>query len=111
MLIFFKEFYYYEIDLPREYDFVMPYKKNLLTRIELEIPAGYKVQTLPEKLSIEDEDFSFSMNYKNENGRVFYTKHIRVPKGKIPKGKIENWNTAIKQLKEFYDTPLVLEKN
>jgi transglutaminase-like putative cysteine protease len=83
------------------------YKK---TSIELAIPAGFTVSHLPEKVDINDPEFSFSMQYAQVGSKIIYTKEISIPDGIIKKKSFPRWNDAIKKLAEGYENQLILKK-
>ena len=82
------------------------YKK---TSIELTIPQGFSVAHLPEKTEVRDSEFSFSITYILSEGKIIYTKELRIPEGIINKKSFARWNDAIKQLEKAYENQIILK--
>jgi hypothetical protein len=84
------------------------YKK---TSVELEIPKGYKVTHLPERIEIKEPEFSFNIQYKLLGSSIIYTKELRIPEGIINKSAFPRWNKAVKELEKAYENQIVLKSN
>jgi transglutaminase-like putative cysteine protease len=84
------------------------YKK---TSVELEIPKGYKVTHLPERIEIKEPEFSFNIQYKLSGSSIIYTKELRIPEGIINKSAFPRWNKAVKELEKAYENQIVLKSN
>jgi hypothetical protein len=78
--------------------------------IELQIPEGFKIASLPENLTISDPEFSFIINYKAEGNKIIYNKELIIHQGIIKKSSFSKWNAAIKQLTRAYENQIVLKK-
>lgn len=99
-----------EIKETRQGDLDFGTKVNKKTFVELIIPKGYIVSYLPENLSIEDENFVFSIEYKVSDDKIIYTKELSVLDGIIPKQSFNTWNAAIKKLAAAYENQIILKK-
>jgi hypothetical protein len=80
------------------------------TSIELAIPKGYTVSHLPEKIDVNDPEFSFSMNYTQSGDKIIYTKELNIPDGIIKKKSFDRWNAAVKKLAQGYENQVILKK-
>jgi transglutaminase-like putative cysteine protease len=105
-----KNFKKMDVQESRQSDIDFGEKVNKNTMIELEIPDGYNVSYLPEKLSISDPEFSFHIQYTLQGNRILYTKELKITDGIIRKKSFTRWNAAIKQLAEAYESQIVLKK-
>lgn len=92
--------------LPVERDF----KFTATDIVELAIPAGYKVQYLPENFKEESALAGCTITYKQvadkiEVKKVFYINHLL-----LETEKFENWNSFTAALSDAYQEVVVLEK-
>ncbi|MBX9851977.1 MAG: DUF3858 domain-containing protein [Cytophagaceae bacterium] len=105
-----QEFKNMDFDSTRKKDYLFPYKYYLVKKYELVIPEGYTVKYLPENISIVHPEFTVKVHYKNEGGKIIYTKEISVDEAVIPKEKFKEWNLAIAELKKTYEDQIILSK-
>jgi hypothetical protein len=82
------------------------YKK---TQVELQIPKGFTVAHLPEKVEVTEPQFSFNINYKLAGDKIIYTKELKIPEGIIDRKSFPKWNEAIKQLGMAYENQIILK--
>jgi transglutaminase-like putative cysteine protease len=94
----------------RESDYYFNRKINTKVVKKLKVPAGYKVTHLPPNLLKTHNDFSISVNFKQEGEDLLYTNEIIVKNGLIKKADFTAWNTAIKELNDVYNDQIVLTK-
>lgn len=106
----FKEFEQMKIEDDRKNDYQFSYKVLIDTEIELAIPEGYAVSYIPEQLVIDKTHYNFSIGYKQQNGKLVYTKKLTLKDTVIPKEEFKVWNQNIKQLKEFYSEQVTFTK-
>ncbi|AGC77850.1 transglutaminase-like putative cysteine protease [Nonlabens dokdonensis] len=100
----------YKMDDERKTSFQLSSKRKEQKTFILNIPANFKVGTLPEALNIENEYLSIKMKYAQENQKIVYTSDITVKKRLIEKKDFTLWNDSIDQLKSFYDEQIVLKQ-
>jgi hypothetical protein len=93
----------------KEYRFA--YKYNYETETNLEIPAGYKVSTLPANLDYDDPNFHFSISFKQINNKISYKKHLYISNTLLKRDAITSWNKAVAVLTEKYTEQIILTKN
>ena len=82
---------------------------NRRTRIEFQIPEGYKVAHLPESLDIPGDDFSFRINYELKGDKIVYNKALKIAEGVVSRRQFNSWNNAIKALTMSYADQIVLQ--
>ncbi len=83
--------------------------KTFLT--EINIPAGYQANHIPEPISVENEYFKFDMKYEVNQKKVIYKKEIKVLQNILPVSHFGEWNDAVRQLNNFYNNQLILIKD
>lgn len=105
-----KEFSSMEFPADRKTDYEFNQKYYLSAQTELVIPAGYKVDYLPESFKKVTNDYSFEGTYVNKGKSVVYTKTIIVNKPILYKANFEDWNVFIKSINKFYNDQVVLVK-
>jgi hypothetical protein len=106
-----KEFSGLDIDTAeRTQDWLFPYKYNLVNETSIAIPAGYKVQALPEALQIDREGYAFSISYQQQGNKISYKKELVVRNTRLPKSAFAQWNQDIEQLKKTYEQQIIFTK-
>jgi len=105
-----KEFKNWELKDKRQSDVDFGRKINSRIEVEIELPAEYKLSSLPENLSVSEEEFSFVVNYRTEGNKIFYTKEIAINRGIISRKSFKLWNESLKKLNSVYGSPIVLKK-
>ncbi|NMM50705.1 transglutaminase-like domain-containing protein [Marinigracilibium pacificum] len=108
-LDFYEEFAGGRIDDERTIPYSFGDKKYSKTIGELSIPNGYKVNYLPEPISVENDYYSFKMKYHKEKGKIIYSKEVRILKPVLPVKEFTKWNETIKLLNNFYNDQIILQ--
>ncbi|HET8837597.1 MAG TPA: DUF3857 domain-containing protein [Flavobacteriaceae bacterium] len=103
----------FEINALNQNDYVPPSYKNRSTpfkivygysdkdSINIHIPEGYKVETLPNEANIKSEFGSYRTALSQENGKVIYRKELMINSGKYPKEKYEDYRKFRAKIAEF----------
>lgn len=94
----------------RRTDLQLPYQFNVNNHTELEIPTGYKVKHLPANFEIDNKWFSFSLTYTEKDGKIYYVKKLIAKQRVFPKEMLEQWDDAVRQLRDSYKNHVVLIK-
>jgi hypothetical protein len=105
-----KEFSEMEFDADRKNDYEFNQKYYLTSQAELVIPAGYKVDYLPEPFKKSTPEYSFEGSFTNKGKSIVYSKTIIVNKAILHKDGFEQWNSFIKSINKFYNDQVVLVK-
>ncbi|MEO6522452.1 MAG: transglutaminase-like domain-containing protein [Mucilaginibacter sp.] len=112
--------YYVDMDFRKEFtgsnidtaeranDYWFYYKMNISRETELAIPVGYKVSSLPNGLSVQNDNYEFNIQYSNQGNKVLYKKTIVFKNPHLAKAKFVQWNNDIAKLTETYNQQLVL---
>jgi transglutaminase-like putative cysteine protease len=99
-----------EFDSTRKNDYELDHKIFMSTQIELMIPDGYKVDYLPDPLTVKKQDYTFEGSYSNKANTIVYSKKIIVNTAIIKKNDFTAWNEFIKTIGKFYTDQVVLVK-
>lgn len=105
-----KTFKHWTIKDTRQSDLDFGEKIHSKTTVELSLPSGYSVSSLPGNVAINDPEFSFNIQYATQGDKIVYTKELSVPEGVIHKTSFGRWNAAVKQLAKAYENQIVLKK-
>ena len=97
-----------EDDRDVAYEFSKKYFIKNITVIN--ILDGWKSTYLPPKVSIDNDDYAFNLEYKEEEGKIIYSKIIEIKNDLLSPEQFPDWSQAIKSLKTFYDDQIILSK-
>lgn len=106
-----QEFRNFDFDSTRTKDYEYDYDYFSVKKIEVTLPAGYKVSHLPEAVEKTTPHFTFKLKYRQEGNKVIYTKELSIDNAIIPKSTFKEWNEAVKQLRKAYGDQLILTKS
>jgi hypothetical protein len=95
----------------RTHDYWFSYKTHTSKEIQLNIPAGFKVTSMPGNLDIKNPDYEFKINYQQQAGKIIYTKTLIIKNPRLSKSKFAQWNKDIEQLAKSYNEQVVLTAN
>jgi len=79
-------------------------------KAEIEVPAAFKVDYLPEAFAATSPYISIQIKYENVGGKIVYTRKITLKDPSIPKQAIPEWNQLIGKLKKYYKDQAILVK-
>ena len=94
----------------RVHDLWLSFKRQLLQETSLAIPAGFRVKTLPEPLSIDHPKYAFKAGYEVKGNQVIYRKEITIKDTRLLKSEFSRWNSDIRKLRQTYLEQLTLTK-
>jgi hypothetical protein len=114
--------YYVDMDLSKEYgrfvfddkrtqDYWFSFKTNTSKEIQLKVPAGFKITSMPPNLDIKNADYEFKINYQQQAGKIIYKKSIIIKNPRLSKTKFAQWNKDVEQLARSYNEQVVLTAN
>jgi len=105
----FRDFNTMDIDTAkRQNDYLFPYKRHLVRNEQLLIPDGYRLKSHPSNLKIEEEGYSFVLNYTVVDNRIIYHKEITILEPWLKKADFSKWNSNIEKLKKAYLEQVIL---
>jgi hypothetical protein len=105
------DFKHSEIDTSFLFDYDLHYKKEIRSRTSIDIPSNYTVTFLPESIKYVNSDFNLEINFEIINNQIIYNKTINIPNGLIHQTNKEEWNKALKELIEVYNSNIILKKS
>lgn len=97
-----------EKDRHAKYEF--DYLTNTSNQINLEIPTGYKVTSLPEEFTLDNDVMQVSFSYKNVNNKISLYSIVKIKKMLLEKSDFGLWNDTVKQLRANYSKTITLSK-
>lgn len=97
----------FDID-KRKLDYLFAYKTHIERITELTIPNGYKVSSLPQNLSVKNNNYDFNITYTQQADKIIYRKSIILKNTLLAKANFKQWNDDIAKLTESYNQQLVL---
>jgi hypothetical protein len=106
----YKDYISGKIDEDRKFDYLHDIRKVEASQIQLEVPSGYSVKYLPESLDIQNDEFNLKISFTQEGNQIKYDKEINFPSIKISKTNFDQWNKAVKALKDIYNDQIILER-
>lgn len=100
----------FDLEEDRKFPLWLSYKHDDWVNITFTIPEGYEVSFVPEGIHLDNEDFQFDIDYKQDGQTINYSVHAQLPRGEVATQNIKAWNKAVEQLKAVYEEPIVLKK-
>ena len=105
-----KEFSNYHIDSTRQHDYWFPYKDHVCREVEVNIPAGWSINSIPSGLEVKASNYEFSAKYSVVKNKLFYKKNIIIINPYLLRKDIITWNNDINKLNTFYNEQVVISK-
>lgn len=105
-----REYEDYKMDSTRHYDWEFSYTSKNKVITQMVIPADYKVDYLPEPVSVNTPFFKAELKYEVKDSKIVYIKQFSIPELILKKKDFQEWNKAIKAIKTFYKDQIVLVK-
>ena len=93
----------------RKLDIEEDYKFTITQNIQLNIPANKTITQIPQNQSFVNEDFSFDINYKEENKKLILNKTITLNHLVLNKENFTKWNSMIEKLSKAYSEVVIIK--
>lgn len=100
----------WKMENDRKHSYQFTHTRSEKKTLQLKLPEGYSIESLPEAISIENEYLTVKASYINNNGMITYESIMTLKKRLIEKENFDLWNNTIEQVKNFYDEQIVLKK-
>jgi hypothetical protein len=94
----------------RVHPFDFEYGNKNTSTVILTIPKGYKINYIPENITLDYTDFGFSINYKKKNNSIEMIRTSYSNLLMLESSHFENWNAMIRELNKAYANVVVLKK-
>ncbi len=106
------DFYLAGFELEKDRNIPYRFSGKTLTEVEtvFTIPAGWKVEYLPESLDFNRDSYHFKFSYEEKDGRIYYHQSIEFKKLFLWPGEFAIWNDSLKEIKAFYADYIILKK-
>lgn len=98
------------ISKERKTDLEKEYQHSVLFKNTLQIPEGYSIDYLPEKLNIKSDYIDVTIDYEIKGDLIIYTHEIALKNLIIDKEKFSKYNKTIKKVESAYKELTVLKK-
>ncbi len=104
------DFEHLEFDSLRKNDYEFNNRYFINTTTTLTIPVGYSLKKIPGAVEIKNDDYEFLLNYKVEGSKLLLNKQIKIKSVLLKKPNFKTWNKHIREIKNFYHSPVILLK-
>jgi len=94
----------------RKTDYIFGYRKFLETITTVIIPDTHKITSLPKNIEIENENYTLSVVFSQENNKIIYKKSFVIKNAKIAFSAIDQWNDFIAKLNTSYNESIIISK-
>jgi hypothetical protein len=94
----------------RETDYEFDFKTLYDSEISITLPSGYKIEKLPENLSVKNEDFEIDIQFTLKGKELIYKKVFTFKNAILRKSQQESWNNTQKKINEIYNSSITLSK-
>lgn len=88
--------------------YALPFGYRSSYSYSVEIPEGYKVESLPDPVTLDDEWYEASLNYSEENGNIVCTAIIETRSIEADLASIPERNNGVKAIKRASDSQITL---
>lgn len=93
----------------RKLDIEEDYQYTLSQHVQLAIPGDKDIVSVPQDISFQDKDFSFSINYKKDGQNLLLDKTITINHLVLKKEKFADWNAMIDKLSKAYSEVVIIK--
>jgi len=93
----------------REYPVVLD-TGSLREKVRIELPAGFKVDELPDPVKLESPFGKFSATWASENGAVVFQRSVEIPAQTVPAAQYAEMKKFLDRVAVAGDSPVVLMK-
>ncbi|MEC3906105.1 transglutaminase-like domain-containing protein [Tamlana sp. 2201CG12-4] len=94
----------------RNTNYIFSYKRHLKSEVNLEIPEGYTIGTLPKGIDVDTKNYRVLITLKADGRVINYTKLFILKNAILETSDFEAWNKMIKSLQSIYQEQIILTK-
>ena len=94
----------------RKYDLKINYTYSLNYKIKIELPAGYKLETLPEDYRIDNPYIEAELTYQSENNVVSAESVIKVKQLQVPQPDYAEMREVCRAIDEHQTRKIILKQ-
>jgi hypothetical protein len=88
----------------RKYDIVLPNEYRHIDSVEIEIPAGYQPESVPQPVSIQTKFGKYSNDIRISGNKIYYHRVVEQYKGKFA-------STEYGQMVSYYEAMYKADRN
>ena len=92
----------------RKRDILLPYRNRCENEVLIEVPEGYKVESLPEKYEVNNEWFSASIVYDMEGELIKCSAYVELKDITIALSDALTWNKLVREFNQKNREQIVL---
>ncbi|MCB0643567.1 MAG: transglutaminase domain-containing protein, partial [Phaeodactylibacter sp.] len=98
------------IEASRDVPYELSWNYTRGAQTSLTIPAGWKVDYLPEAVHVDQEKYAFDLDWEVSEHAITYRKSFRMKAPYLNPDEFDAWNQHVQQLKTFYADQIILSK-
>jgi hypothetical protein len=99
-----------QIDDDRQTPLQNDYPLKLDNTIELEIPEGWKVDYIPENLTIDDPHIAFNSNYEIKDGKIILHQETAIRYLNMTHEYFKKWNENVNEILKYQNEIVILKQ-
>lgn len=84
----------------RQYDYENNFAQAYISTVTFTVPEGYKVVSVPKNSGYQSEEFSCSINYRQEKNQIIADTDVKINYLLLKKENITKWNSFVNAFKE-----------
>lgn len=84
---------------------------NIITSMELAVPEGYTVESMPKDAKVDTPWFAARLSYRQDGGRITVTGAVKGLETDVPLADIPEWNEAVKAINRMNNDAIILTVN
>lgn len=84
---------------------------NIITSMELAVPEGYTVESMPKDATVDTPWFAANLSYRQDGGRITVTGAVKGLETDVPLTDIPEWNEAVKAINRMNNDAIILTVN
>lgn len=84
---------------------------NIITSMELAVPEGYTVESMPKDAKVDTPWFAANLSYRHDGGRITVTGAVKGLETDVPLADIPEWNEAVKAINRMNNDAIILSVN
>jgi hypothetical protein len=97
-------------DKDRQQDYILHSAYISQDETELQLPAGYKIVSLPGAIDEKAQDYAVNAAYVTKDNKITFKKTLTFSSGRIRKSDFENWKSFTQKLKDFNSNLIMISK-
>ena len=84
---------------------------NIISSMELAVPEGYTVESMPKDAKVDTPWFAAHLSYRQDGGRITVTGAVKGLETDVPLTDIPDWNEAVTAINRMNNDAIILTVN